>query len=106
MVERTVRSRASPTNALTPASRRRAARSSERVMALTSCPASISWCTRGRPIAPVAPATKTFTSPLSHEGLVAPRQDEQHDREEDTQAQRPDVACIVGGVEERRQPDM
>ena len=33
------------------------------VIPVTSCPAAASWRTSGRPIAPLAPATKTFTGP-------------------------------------------
>ena len=54
------RSNTSATAARAPAARTASARSSERVMPVTSCPAATSFATSGLPIAPLAPATNTL----------------------------------------------
>ena len=55
-------SKASPTAALTCGSPSAATRLAARVKTVTSCPPSISCLTRGRPMAPVPPATKICTN--------------------------------------------
>ena len=62
-------------NALTrataaPRSARAAAPASDRVMPVTACPRRTSSATSGRPIAPLAPATKTFIAASSGAGLL------------------------------------
>jgi hypothetical protein len=53
-------SKTSQTTPSAPAFRTASARSSNRVIAVTSCPAARRRSTSGRPIAPVPPATKTL----------------------------------------------